>query len=73
VELQNTQQTHRLEHLCNVHLKAALKLDEQPANFWMDFTILWPKTSIERKKESISAELHDILQPHLQNYMAILK
>lgn len=42
MELQNAQQTHRLEHLSNVHLQTALKLDEEPAYFWVDFAIFWP-------------------------------
>lgn len=42
VELQHTQQTHGLEHLGDVHLQAALQLDEKPANFRVDLAILWP-------------------------------
>ena len=42
VELQGAQQTDRLEHLCNVHLQAALQLDEEPADLWVNLPVLWP-------------------------------
>lgn len=45
VELQHTQQTHGLEHLGDVHLQAALQLDEKPTDFRVDLAILWPTSS----------------------------
>lgn len=69
MELQNTQQTHRFEHLSNVHLQTALKLDEQSAYFWVDFTILWSKKSIERERETT---LYGILQTRHHICMAVL-
>lgn len=48
VELQHTQQTHGLEHLSDVHLQAALQLDEEPADFRVDLSILWPTSPAKR-------------------------
>ena len=42
MKLQGAQQTDRLEHLRDVHLQAALQLDEEPADLWVDLPILWP-------------------------------
>lgn len=58
VKLQHTQQTHGLEHLGDVHLQAALQLDEEPADFRLDLTILW---STSPKKRYVTHEGYNVL------------
>lgn len=41
VELQGSQQTHRLQHLCQVHFQTALQLDKEAADLRMYFSIFW--------------------------------
>lgn len=60
VELQHTQHTHGLEHLGDVHLQAALQLDEKPADFRVDFAILWP-TSREKNNIYVTYKMHIVL------------
>ena len=52
MELQGAQQTHRLEHLSDVHLQAALQLDEEPADLWMDLSILRSYRGTEKVRAS---------------------
>lgn len=50
VELQRSQQAHRFEHLCDVHLQTALQLDEEPTDLRVDFPVLWPEMAHEENK-----------------------
>lgn len=43
VELQGAQQADGFEHLSDVHLQTALKLDEQPTDLRVDLPVLWPE------------------------------
>lgn len=43
MELQGSQQADRFEHLGDVHLQAALQLDEEPANLRVDLPVFWPE------------------------------
>lgn len=43
VELQGSQQADRFEHLGDVHLQAALQLDEEPADLRVDLPVLGPE------------------------------
>lgn len=63
VKLQHSQQTHGLEHLCDVHLQAALQLDEEPADFRVDLTILWPE---EAEESYAKYEGHSVLFQGMQ-------
>lgn len=45
VELQGTEQAHRLEHLSDVHLQTALQLYEEPADLRVDLPVLRPGNS----------------------------
>lgn len=43
MELQGSQQADRFEHLGDVHLQAALQLDEEPADLRVDLPVFWPE------------------------------
>lgn len=60
VKLQHPQQAHGFKHLCDEHLQAALQLDEETADLWLDLAILRPAASgggdgTEGTRDTVSA------------------
>lgn len=53
MKLQDPQETHGLQHLRDEHLQAALQLDEEAADLWVDLSILRP-SSVKGRKGTMS-------------------